>query len=145
MAGASAAPSGRADAFSADAFSAGPAGAPSVPISSGQMRCQSSGRGARFATVEDSNRSTFTKGLPMSLPRIVIERIEGLSLAGHAPEPKNGLVQVNALVRTPQGQSQQTHLEVPLLDALYLLNMLEAMSKDANLDHLRRPPPGAPQ
>ena len=76
----------------------------------------------------------------MSLPVLVIQRIEGLSLVGRSLEPANQQVQVNTLVRTPDGKSQPTHLVLPLLDALYLLNMLEAMSADAGLDHLRKPP-----
>lgn len=78
----------------------------------------------------------------MALPEVVIERIEGLTLGGPPEQPASRTVQVLALARTPRAGEppQEVHLTMPLLDALYLLNMLEAMSKDHHLDHLRQPP-----
>ena len=77
-------------------------------------------------------------------PRLFISRIEGLSLLDPVSDPRNCRVQILVQVRTPEGP-QERHLEVPLLDALYLLNMLEALSADQGLDHLRKPPDGQPQ
>ena len=34
-------------------------------------------------------------------------------------------------------------VEMPLLDALYLLTLLEGMSREQGLDYLRQPPPGS--
>lgn len=65
--------------------------------------------------------------------------IEGLVLkpSGSA-DPKTHQVELQYTDRTP---AKNWHsLTMPLLDALYLLNLLEAASRDHGLDHLRRPP-----
>ena len=74
-----------------------------------------------------------------SLPPV--GRIEGvLYQSPGGPDPSKG----RALVQYTDPTGQWHQLEVPVLDALYLLNLLEQMSREAHLDHLRRPP-GSPQ
>lgn len=72
-----------------------------------------------------------------------VGRVEGLRLVPHGHEPRNHRVVVQY---TSPTDSQHWHsLELPLLDALYLLNLLEEMSRQGNFDHLRRPPLGPTQ
>lgn len=73
-----------------------------------------------------------------------VARIEGLQLqhSGSA-DPATHRVEVQYTDRTP---GKQLHsLTMPLLDALYLLNLLEAMARDHRFDHLRQPPGNPPQ
>lgn len=63
------------------------------------------------------------------------DRIDGLSYIGNA-NPR--LARVELQYRTHTGQIYELH--IPLLDALFLLNMLEAMSKEQGLEPLRHPP-----
>lgn len=71
---------------------------------------------------------------------VTIHRIEGLRLEPHA-DPAQARVVIQ--------HSDHTHgwsdIQMGLLDALYLLNLLEAMSAEQSLDHLRKPPSGAAQ
>ena len=67
-----------------------------------------------------------------------VGRIQGLSLVPHA-DPK----QAKVTLQYTDPSNEWCEITMPLLDALYLLNLLEAMSKEQNLDHLRRPPVGA--
>lgn len=69
-----------------------------------------------------------------------VGRIEGLvSEIADRSDPAKGRVRLQYTDRTGSWQE----LQLPVLDALYLLNMLEQWSKDEQLDHLRRPP-GSP-
>lgn len=71
-----------------------------------------------------------------------VGRIEGLSLLGQPSAPAQCQVELQYTSRT---KPEAWHsLTMPLLDALYLCNLLEAMAADAKVDHLRRPP-GTPQ
>lgn len=74
-----------------------------------------------------------------------ITEVKGGTLFGASPDPSQGSIQVLVLGRTTSGAAEEWHLKIPVLDALYLLNVLEAMSKDGGLDHLRRPSQGLPQ
>lgn len=67
-----------------------------------------------------------------------VGRIEGLSLIGPPASPAQCQVELQYTGRTPPGQWHS--LKMPLLDALYLCNLLEAMAVDAKVEHLRRPP-----
>ncbi len=71
----------------------------------------------------------------VSLP--AVGRIEGLVYHGPAgAPPERQEVELQYTAHTP---SETWHsLKMPLLDALYLLNMLEAMSQEQGLEHLRR-------
>lgn len=71
-----------------------------------------------------------------SLPPV--GRIEGLVLqpSGTA-DPSVHRIEIQYTGRTPDAGTWH-RLEMPLLDALYLLNLLEAMSKDNGFDHLRK-------
>ena len=71
-----------------------------------------------------------------------ITEVKGGTLFGASPDPSHGSIQVLVRGRTTPGATQDWHLKIPVLDALYLLNVLEAMAKDGGLDHLRRPPEG---
>jgi hypothetical protein len=71
---------------------------------------------------------------------LFITAVTGGTLFPSAPDPSLGSIQVAVLARTTQGDPEEWHLKIPVLDALYLLNVLEAMSRDGRLDHLRRPP-----
>lgn len=65
-----------------------------------------------------------------------VGRIEWLVLDGAASAaPADRVVEVQYTAHTP---SETWHsLKMPLLDALYLLNLLAEMSKREGLDHLR--------
>lgn len=65
--------------------------------------------------------------------------IEGLQLKlSGSPDPTTHQVEVQYTDRTP---AQNWHsLTMPLLDALYLLNLLEAACREHGFEHLRRPP-----
>lgn len=72
-----------------------------------------------------------------------VGRIEGLQLVlSGTSDPSSHHIEVQYTARTPQaGWAPQWHsLEIPLPDALYLLNLLEAMSRDNGFDRLRQPP-----
>ncbi len=73
----------------------------------------------------------------ISLPPV--GRIQGAMLDRHGT-PKESFVHVQ--YESPHTK-QWMELRIPLLDALYLLNILEAMSAANNLDVLRRPPKGS--
>ena len=73
-----------------------------------------------------------------------VSRIEGLVLqeSGSA-DPRTHRVEVQYTGPAP---GQEWHaLHMPLLDALYLLNLLEEMAKRGGFEHLRRPPAGPTQ
>lgn len=67
-----------------------------------------------------------------------VGRVLGLQLLPLGQDPANHRVVVQ--YTSPKQPKTANCLEMPLLDALYLLNLLEAMSADNRLDHLRRPP-----
>lgn len=70
-------------------------------------------------------------------------RIEGLRLLyGQPGQPATHRVGLQYSGPKPAGQL--LGLQMPLLDALYLLNLLEQLSRENGFDHLRRPP-GRPQ
>ena len=63
------------------------------------------------------------------------DRMEGVSLlAGATPQT----IQVSIQYRN--ARTGWCEVKMPLLDALYLLNLLEALSADHGYDALRRPP-----
>ena len=64
-----------------------------------------------------------------------VGRIRGISLE-RDDDPQKAKITLEYADHT----QQLTEVDIPLLDALYLLNLLEAMSKDENFDHLRQPP-----
>lgn len=64
-----------------------------------------------------------------------VGRIEGVVLQPDK-DPKKSVVFLQ--YKDPSGGLHQ--LDIPLLDALYLLNMLELASKENGYDHLRRDP-----
>lgn len=66
-----------------------------------------------------------------------VQSIEGLVLqrSGSA-DPKTHRVELQYIGRTSQGERHS--VTMPLLDALYLLNLLETMAQDEGFDHLRR-------
>lgn len=72
-----------------------------------------------------------------------VGRIQGLVLQ---PSPLRDPAAMRVeLQYTARTQPTQWHsLQIPLLDALHLLNLLEAMSAEQGFDHLRRGPPSAP-
>lgn len=64
-----------------------------------------------------------------------VHRIEGF-LFDH---PGGGNPQLGSVLLQYTDQKKSWHqLNVPAMDALYLLNLLEAWSKEQGLDHLRR-------
>ena len=63
------------------------------------------------------------------------DRIQGLSYHP-APDPKSAHFEVQYQTRT--GELYEIH--IPAMDALYLMNLIEAAAKDAGIEHLRRPP-----
>jgi hypothetical protein len=75
------------------------------------------------------------KSLVQQLPRV--GRIEGCE---YTPAPAIAMAHVQIQYSTPSGERYA--LAMPALDALYLLNVLEAMARENNLDRLRRPPAG---
>ena len=62
-----------------------------------------------------------------------VDRIYGLSL-NIDNDSKRCVVNIQYINR----EQQLTDINIPLLDALYLLNFLEAMSKERGFDHLRQ-------
>jgi hypothetical protein len=68
-----------------------------------------------------------------------VGRIQGVVLQRSAlKDPKADKIELQYTDRTPL---QKWHsVQMPLLDALYLLNILESLSRDEGFDHLRRPP-----
>ena len=67
-----------------------------------------------------------------------VGRIEGVSLHGQGSDPSALTVELQYTGQTPL---QAWHsVKMPLLDALYLLNLLEALSLQGGFDHLRRKP-----
>ena len=64
------------------------------------------------------------------------DRIQGLIFQPAGPDPRHGHFELQ--YRTHTGQLFELH--IPALDALYLLNMLEAAATDAGIEHLRHPP-----
>ncbi len=67
-----------------------------------------------------------------------VDRVQGvLYTPPNGPDLSQGLLRLQYTDRT--GATQELLLRTP--DALTLLNWLEQWSKDAQLDHLRRPPP----
>lgn len=66
-----------------------------------------------------------------------VHRIEGFQYDNpDGSRPQLGLLRLQ--YTDPKGEWHG--LAVPAMDALYLLNLLEAWSKEEGLDHLRRPP-----
>lgn len=66
-----------------------------------------------------------------------VGRIEGLRyLPSESTDTSKGQVEVQ--YTDPAGSWFVA--KMPVLDALYLLNLLEELSRQARLDHLRRPP-----
>ena len=61
-----------------------------------------------------------------------VGRIEGLALESHA-DRKKAVVQLEYT----DHKSQRHVLKIPILDALYLSNMLEQMSEDGGYEDLR--------
>ena len=75
---------------------------------------------------------TAVKSLP------AVGRIQGLQVRGSREgNPADAVVELQYTAHTPQ--EQWFSLELGLPDALYLLNLLEAMSQDGGFDRLRRP------
>lgn len=71
-----------------------------------------------------------------------VDRIEDLQLHDSvSTDQSTHRVEIQYTARTPSGQVWHS-LQVPLLDAMYLLNMLEALAQDHGFDHLRHPPGG---
>lgn len=68
-----------------------------------------------------------------------VGRIQGVMFQ---PSPLNDPVAHKVEVQYTDRTQRWHSLKMPLLDALYLLNMLEAMAKESGFDHLRRAPPG---
>lgn len=64
-----------------------------------------------------------------------VGRIQGLSFH---PGPDPRLSHFELQYKTDTGKLFELH--IPALDALFLLNMLEAASRDHGLEPLRRPP-----
>ena len=75
----------------------------------------------------------------ISLP--AVDRIHGIALYKEAT-PKDSYI---GLQYDNRHTEKPLELRIPLLDALYLLNLLEKMSGDNGLDPLRRPPPSTPE
>lgn len=70
------------------------------------------------------------------------KQVEGLRLIEQSTAaPSTHRIEMQYTARTPQGE-QWYSLQMPLLQALYLLNLLEMASRDNGFDHLRRPPEG---
>ena len=76
------------------------------------------------------------------MENVHISRVDGLSLTGDPTDPAKQAIQVLVQAHTKPGPDRHMHLKLPLLDALYLLNLLEAMAAENHLDHLRQPPEG---
>lgn len=70
---------------------------------------------------------------PHRLPDV--DRILGLS-----PLISTTAALSTALLQYTDRNGQLYELQMPFLDALYLLNLLEQASKDSGFDHLRQPP-----
>ena len=67
-----------------------------------------------------------------------VDRIRGIELS-RSQSPQESKVSLQY-----SDQSNEWYeTEMPLLDALYLLNLLEAMSREQGYDYLRQPPPGS--
>ena len=79
------------------------------------------------------------------MKELFITEVKGGTLFPSEPDPSKGSIQVLVSGRTKPGATQEWHLKIPLLDALYLLNVLEAMARDGQLDHLRHAPKGPTQ
>lgn len=63
------------------------------------------------------------------------DRMEGVSLIpGATPQTTSVAIQYR------NARTGWCEVKMPLLDALYLLNALEALAVDHGYDHLRRPP-----
>ena len=62
-----------------------------------------------------------------------VDRICGLSL-----NIDNDSKKCVVIIQYIDHEQQLTDINIPLLDALYLLNFLEAMSKERGFDHLRQ-------
>ncbi|MDT7836477.1 hypothetical protein [Aquabacterium sp. OR-4] len=75
-----------------------------------------------------------------TLPQV--GRIEGVSLLGQGSDPSRLKVELQYTGPGPDAGTWYS-TTMPLLDALYLLNLLEALSQQGGLDHLRRPPGAA--
>jgi hypothetical protein len=71
---------------------------------------------------------------------LFITEVKGGTLLPSAPDPSKGSIQVLVSGRTKPGATQEWHLKLPVLDALYLLNLLEGLAHDGQIDHLRHPP-----
>ena len=68
-----------------------------------------------------------------------VGRIEGLKrLASPLNDPVADAVELQYTDRTEQHERHA--LKMPLMDALYLLRLLEGMSREQDFDRLRRPP-----
>ena len=65
------------------------------------------------------------------------DRIQGLTYTPNPSNPLHGQVQ---LAYSTRQNKRWMHLHMSTGDALYLLNMLEAWSREQGLDALRRPP-----
>lgn len=64
-----------------------------------------------------------------------VASMQGVALFPHE-DPKKSWVEAQYI-----GHNNEWHtLKIPLLDALYLANLLEGIISDNNLGHLRRPP-----
>lgn len=78
------------------------------------------------------------------MEHMLITRVEGAKLGARSPDPQHTVVQLEVLGYTKPPSSNEAptawRLTMPLLDALYLLNVLEDLSKNGGFDHLRRPP-----
>jgi len=67
-----------------------------------------------------------------------VDRIRGIRLSkGESPQKSTVFLQYT------DRNNEWYETEIPLLDALYLLNLLEGMSREQGYDHLRQPPPGS--
>lgn len=65
-----------------------------------------------------------------------VHRIEGIS----APPPGADLQREQVRLQYTDQAGTWHQVDMPAMDALYLLNLLEQWSKEAGLDHLRRSP-----
>lgn len=71
-----------------------------------------------------------------------VGRIQGLQLQD-SPLRDPAAMRVELQYTDRESTSVWHTLQIPLLDALYLLNLLEAMSQEQGFDHLRRAPGAA--
>ena len=95
------------------------------------LRRQPQARSAHLFFVKERLMALVTK-----LPNV--DRIRGIELS-RSESPQESKVSL----QYSDQNNEWYETEMSLLDALYLLNLLEAMSREQGYDDLRRPPPGS--